>query len=84
MIENFAGKNSFLNGAVARFRRVKFIRMARILEQLYVFSHEKRVAAVMDFIWAVVRPNGNNEDVQQVITVLRTSRCPESALINGV
>ena len=67
MIANFAGKSSFLNGAVARFRRVKFIRMARTLEQLYVFSHEKRVAAVMDFIWAVVRPNGNNEDVQQVI-----------------
>ena len=32
MIANFTGKNSFLTGAVARFRRVKFIRMARILE----------------------------------------------------
>jgi len=43
MIANFTGESSFLNGAVARFRRVKFIRMARILEQLSVFSHDKRV-----------------------------------------
>ena len=45
MIAIVAGKNSFLTGAVARFRRVKFIRMARILEQLSVFSHDKRVVA---------------------------------------
>jgi len=32
MIANFTGKNSILTGAVARFRRVKFIRMTRILE----------------------------------------------------
>jgi hypothetical protein len=32
VIASFAGKNSFLTGAVARFRRVKFIGMARILE----------------------------------------------------
>ena len=88
MVANFAGKNSFLTNAVARFRRVKFIRMARIQEQLSVFSHDERVVAansirprrfciagetlqfksiVMDFIWAVARPNGSNQDVQQVI-----------------
>ena len=36
-----AGKNSFLTGAVARFRRVKYIRMARIQEQLPVFSRDR-------------------------------------------
>ena len=41
-----AGKNSFLAGAVARFKRVKFMRMVRIQEQLSVFSHDdKRVVA---------------------------------------
>ena len=40
-----AGKNSFLTGAVARFKRVKYIKMARIQEQLSVFSHDKRVVA---------------------------------------
>jgi hypothetical protein len=45
MIANFTGKNSFQTGAVARFRRVKFIRMARIQDQLSVFSYDKRVVA---------------------------------------
>ena len=45
MIANFTGESSFLNGAVARFRRVKFIRMARLQDQLSVFSHDRRVVA---------------------------------------
>ena len=45
MIANFTGKNSFLTGAVARFRRVAFIRMARIQDQLSVSSHDKRVVS---------------------------------------
>jgi hypothetical protein len=43
MMAIFAGKNSFLTGAVTRFRGVTFIRMARIQEQLSVFRHDKRV-----------------------------------------
>jgi hypothetical protein len=45
MTVNITGKNSFLTGAVALFRKVKFIRMARIQDQLSVFSYDKRVVA---------------------------------------
>jgi uncharacterized protein involved in propanediol utilization len=47
MIANFAGKNSLLSCAVARYRRVTFIKIARIQDQLSVFSHDKRVAAAI-------------------------------------
>ena len=39
------GKNSLLIGAMARFKRVKYIKMTRIQEPLSVFSHDKRVVA---------------------------------------